>query len=412
MPFEAPGHDSEFHIRCHALAQWFHEHGIAWSGTPAELASELSQNLQKDEVNRVFLDSDQLFAFLEANAQALREFGIDLCLRKASGLPRSISFLTIPEEPKSAQAATAVNASVDQQSGVDTTENELPLGDPHDGYGDLDTLRAKMFRTNNPWQAKKSPPKLVEEAPSTDAVKEIGITEKYEPINSFRPTLLLPLVLLIAIFVVGYVIGFFILRSLKSETPGERPVASKAEPQHSRRNSTGEQTRRTEEERARTVDVATQKASKPKLGGNSFKVDAEISALTREAVEQRNGASQYELGMRYAQGQGVKPDKVVGYSWLVLARSNGDQRSESTLRALTPQLSPIELQKVRLMLGDWYARGFGVPADYVAAHSWFTLAEVAGSAEAKVQKKRMEARMSPRQIQDANTRTTAWQSRH
>jgi hypothetical protein len=148
------------------------------------------------------------------------------------------------------------------------------------------------------------------------------------------------------------------------------------------------------------------------LSANSPKGDAEISTLTREAVEQRNGASQYELGMRYTQGQGVKPDKVVGYAWLVLARSNGDRRTEGTLRALTPQLSPTELQEVRVVLGDWHARGFGVPSDYVAAHTWFSLAEVAGSAEAKVRKKQIEGRMSPGQIQDANAKTKAWLSRH
>jgi hypothetical protein len=407
MPIEAPGRDSEFHTRCHAFAQWFHEHGIAWSGTPTELASELSKNVQTDEVNRVFFDLDQLFAFLEANAQALREFGVDVFLRKASGKPRSISLRTIPQEAKTTQATPPTNASVDQQSNMDTSGNELALGTPNDGYEELDTLRAKIIQTNKAGQAKKSAPKLVETAPPTDAVKEVGIAEKYEPIDSFRPTRLLPLVLLIAIFIMG----FFIVRSLQIGTPRETPVTTQADPQYSQ-SSPGEHTRRPEEKTARTDGVTARTKSNPMVSVSAPEVGAEISTLTREAVEQRKGASQYELGMRYTHGQGVKPDKVVGYAWLVLARSNGDPRSEGTLRALTPQLSPTELQKVRLVLGDWHARGFGVPTDYVAAHSWFTLAEVAGAAEAKIRKKQIEERMSPRQIQDANTRTTAWLSRH
>jgi hypothetical protein len=407
MPFETQGRDSEFHTRCHAFAQWFHEHGIAWSGTPAELASELSKNVQTNEVNRIFLDFDQLFAFLEANAQALRELGVDVFLRKASGQPRSISLRTIPQA-KTAQATPPVNARVDQQSGIERLENELALGRPNDGYEELDTLRAKMFQPNKAWQAKKLTPQFVEAAPPTDPVNEIGRAKTYEPIDSFRPTRLLPLVLLIAIFVVGY----FIVRSLQSDTPAERPVTKQAEPHYSQNHSPEEHTPRTEEKTTRTDDVTAQNNSKHMLSANPPKGGAEISTLTREAVEQRKGASQYELGMRYTQGQGVKPDKVVGYAWLVLARSNGDRRSEGTLRALTPQLSPNQLQKVRVVLGDWHARGFGVPTDYVAAHSWFTLAEVAGSAEAKVRKKQIEGRMTPRQIQDANTRTTAWLSRH
>jgi hypothetical protein len=57
------------------------------------------------------------------------------------------------------------------------------------------------------------------------------------------------------------------------------------------------------------------------------------------------------------------------------------------------------IAKVRLVLDDWNARGFGAPSDYVVAHSWFTLAEVAGSAEAKVRKKQLrqnESRRNPR----------------
>ena len=400
MPIEAPGRDSELHTRCHAFAKWFHEHGIAWSGTPAELTSELSKNVQTDRANRVFLDLDQLFAFLEANAQALRDFGVEVLLRKASGQPRSISLRRIPQEAKTTQVTSPVKARVNQQSGIDRMENELALGAPNGGYEELDTLRAKMFRTNKAGHAKKSPPKLVEAALPMEAVKEIGIADQYEPIDSFRPTRLLPLALLIAIFVGG----FFILRSLQNETPRDRPVTTQAEPQYSQDSP--------EEKTARTDDVTTQNKSKPLLSANSPKGDAEISTLTREAVEQRKGASQYELGMRYTQGQGVKPDKVVGYAWLVLARSNGDRRTEGTLRALTPQLSPTELQEVRVVLGDWHARGFGVPSDYVAAHTWFSLAEVAGSAEAKVRKKQIEGRMSPGQIQDANTKTKAWLSRH
>jgi TPR repeat protein len=134
--------------------------------------------------------------------------------------------------------------------------------------------------------------------------------------------------------------------------------------------------------------------------------------LIREATDKRLPASQYELGNRYAEGRGIATDKVAAYVWIVLARFNGDQRGAEQLKALAKQLSPSELQRVRLALGDSFARGKGVTRNDVLAHSWYSLAVLAGSAEARTRKHEIESKMTPEQIHDAETRTTAWLSRH
>ena len=116
--------------------------------------------------------------------------------------------------------------------------------------------------------------------------------------------------------------------------------------------------------------------------------------------------------MRYAQGRGVERDQVSAYTWLVLARVNGATGTDDLLQKLGSRLSQLDLQKVRVSIGNSYAQGVGVPRDLVAAHSWFALAEVAGSADATLLKKKLEGHMSQAQIKEAQSRTTEWLSRH
>jgi len=400
MSFEVPGADPAVRTQCHAFAQWFRQHGISWSGTPAELVSEISKNAQVSKVDAVLLDADRVFTFLEVNGRALSDFGVDVSLRKASGLPRSISLRSVPQVPHTAGSVAVGDVSVNQ-SGIENLDPKA-LGGSNDSSRDLDTLRGKVSGTHKQSQAKKSldaaHPTLDEAARKTRTVKEDGIEFKYEPIDSPRPARLLAFVGVMLTFVVG----FAIVTSLQNETPAGRPVTTTSR-QASQWSA--------ERKKAPIKDSTPQSKSKPMLGSTDDG-NAEVTRLTREAVEQRRGASQYELGVRYAKGLGVKPDRVVGYAWLVLARSNGDRRSEGVLRALTSQLPANELQRVRLVLGDWYAHGFGVRTNYVVAHSWFRLAEISGSNEATMRKKQMEARMSPKQIQDANTMTAAWLGGH
>src|SRR4051812_37422777 len=82
--------NSETGTQLYEFARWFHEHGISWSGTPAELTSELSDITKGKVVDRGFRDSDELVRWLERSAKVLYEFGVDASVHKSSGQPKRI----------------------------------------------------------------------------------------------------------------------------------------------------------------------------------------------------------------------------------------------------------------------------------------------------------------------------------
>ena len=59
-------------------------------------------------------------------------------------------------------------------------------------------------------------------------------------------------------------------------------------------------------------------------------------------------------------------------------------------------------------LGAMYAEGQGVPQDYIEAHKWFNLAEVAGDEYAARNRSFAESKMTREQIAEAQRRAAAW----
>ena len=66
--------------------------------------------------------------------------------------------------------------------------------------------------------------------------------------------------------------------------------------------------------------------------------------------------------------------------------------------------------KAMLALGRAFARGLGVPQDYVLAHMWLNLAAGRGSAEAARERDTLAANMIPQHIASAQERARAWLS--
>ena len=66
--------------------------------------------------------------------------------------------------------------------------------------------------------------------------------------------------------------------------------------------------------------------------------------------------------------------------------------------------------KAMLALGRAFARGLGVPQDYVLAHMWLNLAAGRGSAEAARERDGLAANMIPQHIASAQERARAWLS--
>ena len=122
--------------------------------------------------------------------------------------------------------------------------------------------------------------------------------------------------------------------------------------------------------------------------------------------------AQYELGVAYARGGGVRPDYTVASTWLILAMANGDRRAEAVIRELTPKLSESETGRIRWNLGEMYANGFGVQADKVTAYMWHCLAEAAGEDGSRKAKSRLALTMTNREVADANARASLWLRKH
>ena len=66
--------------------------------------------------------------------------------------------------------------------------------------------------------------------------------------------------------------------------------------------------------------------------------------------------------------------------------------------------------KAMLALGRAFAKGLGVPQDYILAHMWLNLAAGRGSAEAARERDALAANMIPQHIASAQERARAWLS--
>jgi TPR repeat protein len=172
----------------------------------------------------------------------------------------------------------------------------------------------------------------------------------------------------------------------------------------------------------------------------------------RLAAYQGDATAQFGLGVMCATGQGVPQDLVQSYAWYSLAAADGfapaknnkgflaeKMTSEQIARAqeLSTELDEkinaarnsrwnwmkkcahlgviseeaflAQLEQLRLMadqghayaqanLGAMYAKGNGVPQDYVQADAWYNLASANGHANAKHNKDLLIEKMTPEQI--------------
>src|SRR5437870_490885 len=122
--------------------------------------------------------------------------------------------------------------------------------------------------------------------------------------------------------------------------------------------------------------------------------------------------AQFELGAAYALGRGVPADPVIAYTWLTLAFANGDQQAESLSRDLTRKLSQSEIAHIRWNLGEMYANGVGVRPDKVTAYMWHLLAEFAGETRSRIARSQLDPTMTADQKSEANARASQWLRRH
>ena len=122
--------------------------------------------------------------------------------------------------------------------------------------------------------------------------------------------------------------------------------------------------------------------------------DAEGAAWHRRAAEQGHADAQFALGFVYGNGEGVTLDDAASLAWFLRAAEQGHDAAQ-------------------WMLGTTYAWGSpGVPRDDVAAYMWLHLAVSQNDGHDRSPLDRLEARMSPEQIAEAQRLAREWREAH
>jgi hypothetical protein len=107
-----------------------------------------------------------------------------------------------------------------------------------------------------------------------------------------------------------------------------------------------------------------------------------------KAAANGNDNAQWKLGLGYIEGIGVPHDEREAAVWFKLAANHGDIRAQSAL-------------------SDLYLSGRGVPRDYVRAYTWASIATgLRGDDNDRL--KVIESRMTAVQIEDAHRRISRW----
>jgi len=101
----------------------------------------------------------------------------------------------------------------------------------------------------------------------------------------------------------------------------------------------------------------------------------------RKAAEKGTCWGQFNLGIRYARGDGVPQDHAEAIKWFQKAADQKDAMSQ-------------------YCLGEMYEKGLGVPVDQLKAYQWYCLAASHGIREAENARHRLQPNLTPEQIAD------------
>jgi len=117
----------------------------------------------------------------------------------------------------------------------------------------------------------------------------------------------------------------------------------------------------------------------------------DAASLFHQAGEKGSRQAQYQLGLLYARGDGVKKDFIKAREWLHKAAVQGHP-------------------KAQFYLGQMYAFGDGGEKDYAEAVTWFWLATTMGDRFARDSLRVVTGKVSPRELTEAKKRAKVlWQ---
>jgi uncharacterized protein len=119
---------------------------------------------------------------------------------------------------------------------------------------------------------------------------------------------------------------------------------------------------------------------------------AEALKWFRLAVLWGRTDAQYNLGLMYANGQGVPQDYAEALKWFRPAAERGEPAAQYAL-------------------GLMYESGRGLSQDYLLAHLWFDLSAAQGTKLAVTGRDRIERKMAPAQIAEAQKLAREWKAK-
>lgn len=145
----------------------------------------------------------------------------------------------------------------------------------------------------------------------------------------------------------------------------------------------------------------------------------------RPLAERGLPAAQFNLGLLYANGQGLAKDDVQARQWWEKAAVQGHADAQANLGVLLvyarggPQDYKMAVYWLRLSanqgndlaqrkLGLMYERGDGVQQDYIRAYMWYSLGAAKGMEAGARLRDAIAKRMDPDQIAEAQQLAKEW----
>ena len=128
---------------------------------------------------------------------------------------------------------------------------------------------------------------------------------------------------------------------------------------------------------------------------NSFVFANDLSEL-RTKAENGDASAQYNLALKFYNGEGVTQDYKQAVYWYTKSAEQGDASAQNNL-------------------GFMFANGQGVIQDYVQAHKWWNisafegfLAAASGGADARKNRDLVENKMTKEQVAEAQRLASEW----
>jgi len=145
--------------------------------------------------------------------------------------------------------------------------------------------------------------------------------------------------------------------------------------------------------RSKVVDSGTTAQNPvPKSSSGSVSLPDNVDTL-RHLAEQGDSAAQFDLGLRYADGDHVKQDYGEAAHWFELAADRGEVKAQS-------------------ILAGYYWHGMGVPEDLSKAYFWAILAQANGDEAATTRASELATRFSYSERNSIRQQADEWLRNH